>query len=146
MIFSGAIDKFFEYRFGELSWRGLRFENEIHPVDDFQGTAVMNYADESVPFTRIHEFKHYHPERSHGEGSTLICKEYPEAFKKGNEPFYPVNTEEDKRKLDRYMTEAKCHHGNVIFGGRLGSYRYYDMDQVIREALTLFKKGIHLGG
>lgn len=142
LIFSGAIDKFFDYRFGELSWRGLRFDNEIHAVDDFQGTAVMNYAEESVPYTRIHEFKHYHPERSHGAGQTLICKEYPDSFKMGKEPFYPINTAADKRTLQRYLDEAKEQAPKVIFGGRLGSYKYYDMDQVIREALELYEKGI----
>ena len=143
LIFSGAIDRFFDYRFGELSWRGLRFEREILAVDDFQGTAVMNFADEAEPFTRIHEFKHYHPEREHRGGQTLICREYPAPFIKGEEPFYPVNTEEDKGKLARYWAEAKA-LGNVILGGRLGSYRYYDMDKVIREALTLYENTIKL--
>jgi len=145
VIFSGAIDKFFEYRFGELSWRGLRFENEVHAVDDFQGTAVMNYADALVPFTRIHEFKHYHPERRHEAGRTLLCKEYPDSFAKGKDPFYPVNTEEDKLKVRQY-SDAATHLPKVIFGGRLGSYRYYDMDQVIAEALAIYEKRIKQGG
>ena len=141
LIFSGAIDKFFDYRFGELSWRSLCFAKELHTVDDYQGTAVMNYADESVPYTRIHEFKHYHPERNHATGQTLICKEYPDTFSRGKEPYYPINTEADKRKLENYRDEVKC-APQVIFGGRLGSYKYYDMDQVIREALDLYEQSI----
>ena len=144
VIFSGAIDKFFGYQFGELSWRGLRFETEIHDVDDFQGTAVMNYADEKVPFTRIHEFKHYHPERRHEVGKTLLCKEYPDSFVKGDDPFYPVNTIEDALKLKQYREAAKS-LPNVIFGGRLGAYRYFDMDQVIAEALALYETRIKPG-
>ena len=139
VIYSGAIDKFFDYCFGELSWRSLRFENEIQEVDDFQGTAVMNYAEESVPFTRIHEFKHYHPERCHREGLTVICREYPDTFGRGKEPFYPVNREADKRTLQQYINIAKEKGSHVIFGGRLGSYRYFDMDQVVREALDIFE-------
>ncbi len=142
VIYSGAIDKFFNYRFGELSWRSLRFDNEIHFVHDFQGTAVMNYAEESVPFTRIHEFKHYHPERAHREEKTVICKEYPDSFGKGKEPFYPVNREGDKRTLQQYKDVARQEASQVIFGGRLGSYKYFDMDQVIREALDVFESRI----
>lgn len=142
VIFSGAIDQFFEYRFGDLSWRGLRFEKEVHGVDDYQGTAVINYADEAIPFTRIHEFKHYHPERRQGDGQTLLCKEYPESFTRGKEPFYPVNTEEDKRILQRYQEQAREIAPQVIFGGRLGAYRYYDMDQAIAQALGIYEESI----
>lgn len=142
VIYSGAIDKFFDYRFGELSWRSLRFDNEIHSIHDFQGTAVMNYAEESAPFTRIHEFKHYHPERAHREQKTVICKEYPDSFGRGKEPFYPVNREGDKRTLQLYKDVARQEASQVIFGGRLGSYKYFDMDQVIREALDVFESRI----
>lgn len=145
VIYSGPIDKFFAYRYGELSWRGLRFEYERQPVDDFQGTAVMNYADEGIPFTRIHEFKHYHPERSQIVGQTLLCKEYPDAYVRGKDPFYPVNKEEDRRTLEKYR-EASAEFPRVIFGGRLGSYRYYDMDQVIAEAMTIYETRIKQRG
>lgn len=141
IIYTGAIDHFFDYRFGELAWRSLRFEEEVHAVDDFQGTAVVNYADEFVPFTRIHEFKHYHPERDNCPGKTLICKEYPDSFCRGKEPFYPVRREEDILKLKQYLNEAKK-TPNVIFGGRLGTYRYSNMDQTISEALALYENSI----
>lgn len=145
LIFSGAIDRLFNYRFGELSWRSLRFEQETHPVNDFQGCAVMNYAEETIPFTRIHEFKHYHPERQHRDNVTLICKEYPAAFTKGNDPFYPVNTKDDRRRMAQY-SEAARGVPNLIIGGRLGSYRYYNMDQVISEALNTYEHTIKLRG
>jgi len=138
VIFTGAIDRFFDYRCGELSWRGLRFERELMAVDDFQGTAVMNYAELAVPFTRIHEFKHYHPERQGQGGRTVICREYPASCRRGDEPFYPVNTEGDQKRLADYRALATQAPGCLHFGGRLGSYRYLDMDQTIRAALNLY--------
>lgn len=139
VIFTGALDRFFNYRCGELSWRGLRFERETVAVDDFQGTAVMNYADPAVPYTRIHEFKHYHPERqAQGAGRTLICREYPAPCRRGDAPFYPVNTVEDQQKVAAYGALATEESRRLYFGGRLGSYRYLDMDQTIRAALNLY--------
>ena len=144
VIFSGAIDRFFDFRFGSLAWRSLRFETEVKAVDDFQGNAVVNYAEEDVPFTRIHEFKHYHPERRHLEGQTLICREYPAPFFRDGEPFYPVGTADDQRLLSRYQELVSGLSGRVLFGGRLGAYRYYNMDQVIRQALDLYHQAIKI--
>ena len=135
-FYSGPIDAFFGFRHGALPWRGLRFEWETKPVRDWQGTTVMNYADADVPYTRIHEFKHFHPERAepYALGKTVICREFPADWKPGDIPYYPVNTQASADLLARYQADAaQC--PNVVFGGRLGEYRYYDMDKVIRRAL-----------
>ena len=92
VIYTGPIDRYFDYRLGELAWRTLDFETEALATDDYQGAAVINYADEDVPYTRIHEFKHLHPERSYPSGQTLICREYSRYARRGDEPYYPVNT------------------------------------------------------
>lgn len=136
VFYSGPIDAYFDFRHGALPWRGLRFEWEVKPVRDFQGTTVMNYADLDVPYTRIHEFKHFHPERKevYASEQTIICREYPADWKVGDIPYYPVNTDASAALLARYQEEAKA-LPNVIFGGRLGEYKYYDMDKVIRRAL-----------
>lgn len=136
VVYTGPIDRFFNYRFGELGWRSIDLEREIIDVDDFQGTAVMNYADFEVPYTRIHEFKHYHPERKYKPGKTVISKEYSRKCKRGDEPYYPINTKEDKEKLEKYKS-IKVE--NVYFGGRLGSYQYLDMDDVIAAALNFYE-------
>ena len=136
VFYSGPIDAYFGFRHGALPWRGLRFEWEVKPVRDWQGTTVMNYADLDVPYTRIHEFKHFHPERKevYASEQTIICREYPADWKVGDIPYYPVNTDASAALLARYQEEAKA-LPNVIFGGRLGEYKYYDMDKVIRRAL-----------
>lgn len=136
VFYSGPIDAYFGFRHGALPWRGLRFEWEVKPVRDWQGTTVMNYADLDVPYTRIHEFKHFHPERKevYASEQTIICREYPADWKVGDIPYYPVNTDASAALLSRYQEEAQA-LPNVIFGGRLGEYKYYDMDKVIRRAL-----------
>jgi len=136
VLYSGPIDVLFGYKFGPLPWRSLRFERERIPVRDFQGTSVVNYTDADVPFTRIHEFKHYHPEnRAVMETpSTVICREFPKTWKLGDEPYYPVDTPESRERLALYMTEAKKVQG-LLVGGRLGEYRYYDMDQSVAAGL-----------
>lgn len=136
IFYSGPIDAYFGYRYGALPWRGLRFEWETKPVTDWQGCTVMNYADADVPYTRIHEFKHFHPERTnvYRSNATIICREYPADWKVGDIPYYPVNTEASAALLARYQQEAAA-CPNVLFGGRLGEYRYYDMDKVIARAL-----------
>lgn len=136
IFYSGPIDAWFNYAHGELPWRGLRFEWETKPVRDWQGTTVMNYADADVPYTRIHEFKHFHPERAevYASEKTLICREYPADWKRGDIPYYPVNTETSVAILEKYQRDAEA-CTNVVFGGRLGEYRYYDMDKVIARAL-----------
>jgi len=140
-IFTGPIDRFFEFRAGALSWRTLDFEKETVPVDDFQGTAVMNYADESVPFTRIIEFKHLHPERPSAEKKTVLMREYSRFATAADEPYYPVDTKKDKEIYRAYKDMADA-ETNVLFGGRLGTYRYLDMHQAIGAAMKMFASEI----
>jgi UDP-galactopyranose mutase len=138
IFFSGPIDRFFAYKAGSLAWRSLRFEKRVLQVQDFQGAAVMNYPDEEVPFTRIHEFKHLHPERQvFHENRTLICYEYPSAFREELEMYYPVNDRNNEDKLRIYEEMARGKH-NFVFGGRLGAYKYWDMDKAVENALTAF--------
>lgn len=138
IIYSGPIDRYFDYRFGRLGWRTLDFEKEVCPLGDFQGTTVMNYADEAVPFTRIHEFRHYHEERSYPLDRTVIYREYSRACGAADEPYYPVNTLADRQMLASYQAAAE-QESQVIFGGRLGSYRYLDMDRTIAAALATYE-------
>jgi UDP-galactopyranose mutase len=141
LVYTGPIDRFFDYRFGELGWRTLDFEKEVVPVDDYQGTSVLNYADEEVPYTRVHEFKHLHPERRYAPGKTLIYREYSRFAHRADEPYYPINTPRDQEVLSAYQRLA-AQQARVIFGGRLGSYQYLDMHQAIGAALSTFKKKI----
>ena len=136
VFYSGPIDALFGYRFGPLPWRSLRFEGERVAVQDFQGTSVVNYTGADVPFTRIHEFKHYHPEDAKvmGSASTIICREYPKTWAPGDEPYYPVDTPASRELLAQYQAEA-AKQPNLIVGGRLGGYKYYDMDRSIGNAL-----------
>lgn len=140
IIYSGPIDQYFDYKFGRLEWRTLRFEKEIIDMDDFQGTSVMNYADIEVPFTRIHEPKHLHPERHVSPNKTLIFKEYSEKAVLSNE-YYPVNTDKNQQLLQLYKNAAE-RKKNLIVCGRLGDYAYYDMHQTIRRALDVFENKI----
>ncbi len=137
--YSGPIDSLFHYKFGHLPWRTLRFETEHLPRRDFQGTTVVNYSDVSVPYTRIHEFRHYHPEARGAFAKpqgTIITREYSAAWKPGDEPYYPIDNADSRALLAKYQAEAaKC--PNLIVGGRLGAYRYYDMDKSIAAALEL---------
>lgn len=137
VIYTGPIDQYFEFRFGRLGWRALDFVFEHVPVDDFQGTSVMNYADVEVPYTRIHEFKHYHPERQYVKGRTIICREYSKESNLDDTQAYPVNTDEDKKKMALYR-EAASGCRQVLFGGRLGTYTYVDMHQSVAMALNDF--------
>jgi UDP-galactopyranose mutase len=141
IIFSGPIDSYFNYKYGILGWRTQDFEKEILNIEDFQGTAVVNYVEEEIPFTRVHEFKHYHPERPNNPRKTLIFREFSRAAAREDEPFYPTNTEQDKNLFTRYQEEAKKEQG-VIFGGRLGSYKYLNMDETIYQALEIYEKCI----
>ena len=143
VVYTGLPDRLFNYRFGELEWRSLRFEWEVVPVRDWQGTAVMNYADRDVPYTRIHEFKHYHPERTvpMQSAKSVICREYSRTWHRGDEAYYPVNDEKNNALYARYQAEA-AKNPNLILGGRLGAYRYWDMDKAIADALTTFREKI----
>lgn len=133
VIYTGAIDEYFGYQLGELEYRGLRFKIETHPVENYQGCAVMNYTDAQTPYTRIHEHKHFTNAIS---DNTIITYEYPAAWKRGDEPYYPVNDEKNNALYVRYQ-ELAVKESHVLFGGRLGSYKYFDMDKVMEEALKL---------
>jgi UDP-galactopyranose mutase len=137
-IHTGPIDRYFDYRLGPLTWRTLDFAREIVAVEDYQGTSVMNYADSDVRYTRIHEFRHLYPERNYRKDKTIICREYSRLAGPQDEPYYPVNTVHDQNTYDGYRKLAQ-QEKNVIFGGRLGLYRYLDMHQAIGAALKLFE-------
>ena len=140
-IYTGPLDRFFDYKYGQLGWRTLDFEIENIDVDDYQGTSVMNYADKDVKFTRIHEFQHLHPERQKKNNSTIIMKEYSRLSQREDEPYYPVNSITDRSSLELYRKETnKLEH--VIFGGRLGTYQYLDMHMAIASALNVFENQI----
>ncbi len=141
LIYTGPIDRYFNYAAGELKWRTIDFEAEILPVDDFQGTSVMNYADEDIPYTRILEFRHFNPERNYQTEKTVIMREYSRFAARKDEPYYPVNTPEDKQTYLAYSKLA-AQENNVIFGGRLGTYRYLDMHQAIGAALKTYEQEI----
>jgi UDP-galactopyranose mutase len=140
IIYSGPIDRFFDYKFGRLEWRTLEFMREVINVEDFQGTSVMNYPEVEIPYIRIHEPRHLHADRNYTREKTLIFKEYPK-LDDGENPYYPINTEENQGILQRYLGEKK-NFPQVIFGGRFGDYKYYDMDQVIASALDTYEKQI----
>ena len=132
LLYTGMIDEYYHYRLGTLEYRSLRFETEELPEEDnYQGNAVVNYTEREVPYTRIIEHKHF--EFQTGEG-TVITREYPATWKKGDEPYYPINDEKNGALYAQYAELAKK-EANVLFGGRLGQYKYYDMDKVIRAAL-----------
>ena len=143
IIYTGMIDEYFDYCYGHLEWRSLRFEWETHNIQDYQGTTVVNYTDESIPYTRIHEFKHFHPERiePYNLQKTVICKEFPQSWSPGDEAYYPVNTSQNQTLLKKYQTLA-LQYPNIIFGGRLGCYEYWDMDKAIFAALSCFNSQI----
>jgi UDP-galactopyranose mutase len=133
IVYTGPIDRFFSYKFGTLGWRTLDFEFEKIDSDDFQGCSVMNYADIDVKHTRIHEFKHLHPERKQSNSKTIISREYSRFATDVDEPYYPINSAIDRDKLKKYRHEASKLN-NVIFGGRLGRYQYLDMHMAIASA------------
>ena len=137
VVYTGPVDEYFGSSEGRLSWRTVDLEAEVKHVDDFQGTSVMNYNDIDVPYTRIHEFKHFHPERTYLPGKTVIVHEYSRFAEEGDEPYYPVNTAEDRAKLLRYR-ELANKEPMVLFGGRLGTYKYLDMHMAIGSALSMF--------
>ena len=133
IIFTGRIDEYYGYRFGQLQYRSLRFETERLDTPNYQGCAVVNYTAREVPYTRIIEHKHF---EFGTQPSTVITREYPDTFAEGKEPYYPINDERNNALYERYRALA-ADDPKVIFGGRLGEYRYYDMDKVIASALKL---------
>lgn len=138
IVYTGPVDEYFANSEGRLSWRTVDLERETVDVDDFQGTGVVNYNDEDVPYTRILEFKHLHPERTYLPGKTIVVHEYSRFAEEGDEPYYPVNTAEDRAKLLAYRDRAKA-EPLVLFGGRLGTYKYLDMHMAIGSALSMFE-------
>lgn len=142
VIYTGPLDAYFNYSHGQLSWRTLDFEFETKNIDDFQGTSVINYSDIEVPYTRVHEFKHFmHPELR-PRGKTVIAREYSRwADPVMDEPYYPVNSASDKKLLEKYRALTKKEKG-VIFGGRLGTYKYLDMHMAIASALTGYRNTV----
>ena len=136
IIFTGMIDEFFNYELGTLEYRSLRFETEVLDSENFQGNAVVNYTDRETPYTRIIEHKHFEFGK---QEKTVITKEYPSDWEKGQEPYYPVNNQQNNDLYSKYKKLAQT-VPQVIFGGRLGQYRYYDMHQVIAAALEVVKQ------
>ncbi len=139
IVYTGPVDEYFSHSEGRLSWRTVDLEESVVDVDDFQGTGVMNYNDQDVPFTRIIEFKHFHPERekTHLPGKSVIVHEYSRFAEEGDEPYYPINTAEDRERLLKYRELAKA-EPMVLFGGRLGTYKYLDMHMAIGSALSMY--------
>ena len=139
IVFTGMIDQFFDYQLGELQYRSLHFETEEKNVGNYQGNAVINYTDAETPYTRIIEHKHF----EFGKGDkdkTVITREYPADWHRGDEPYYPINNQRNNELYKQYAKLANEEANNVIFGGRLGQYRYYNMDQVLHAALTAVNK------
>jgi UDP-galactopyranose mutase len=136
VVYTGPVDQYFDYSAGQLGWRTLDFEREVKQTGDFQGTSVMNYADPDVPYTRIHEFRHFHPERDYPSDKTVIMREFSRFAKGSDEPYYPVNTPQDREQLLKYRDLGRAESG-VLFGGRLGTYKYLDMHMAIGAALSM---------
>jgi UDP-galactopyranose mutase len=143
-VYTGPLDRYFDFAEGALSWRTLDFEMEVVPTGDFQGAPVVNYNDVEVPYTRILEFRHFHPEREYPTDKTVIVREFSRFAEPGDEPYYPVGTADDRAKLKRYRELARkaAVNANVVFGGRLGTYKYLDMHMAIGSALTMFDNRI----
>lgn len=138
IVFTGMIDEFYNYKFGTLEYRSLRFENEILDEENHQGNAVINYTEYEIPYTRIIEHKHFEDCNSN---KTVITKEYPATWNKGDEPYYPVNNEKNNKIYKKYK-ELADNEENIIFGGRLAEYKYYDMHNVIDSALKCVKENL----
>jgi UDP-galactopyranose mutase len=135
VVYTGPVDRYFDYAHGDLKWRTIDLETEHVDTGDFQGTSVMNYADESVPFTRIIEPRHFHPERDYPKDRTVIQREYSRFANREDEPYYPVNSTEDRETLLKYRQLADA-EPRTLFGGRLGTYQYLDMHMAIGSALS----------
>lgn len=134
VLYTGMIDEYYDYRFGELQYRSLRFEEEVlEGCANYQGNAVVNYTEREIPYTRIIEHKHF---EFGGQPDTVITREYPAAWHRGDEPYYPINDQSNGELYKKYAQLAAAEK-NVLFGGRLGQYKYYDMDKIIAEALKM---------
>lgn len=135
VLFTGMIDQYYDYCYGELEYRGLKFETEIKDIENYQANAVINYTEAKIPYTRIIEHKHFENSQS---DKTIITKEYPMTWHKGEEAYYPVNDDKNSKLYEKYLQLANK-EDNIIFGGRLGMYKYMNMDQIIKEALLLVR-------
>ena len=145
IVFTGPIDKYYDYKFGELEYRSLRFEEEELNIQNYQGNAVVNYTEYEVPYTRIIEHKHFEYAKSLGQedtiSKTIITREYPDTWNREKEAYYPINNDKNNELYQKYADLASKDK-NVIFGGRLGMYKYYDMDKVISEALKCVEENL----
>ena len=145
IVFTGPIDKYYDYKFGELEYRSLRFEEEELNIQNYQGNAVVNYTEYEVPYTRIIEHKHFKYAKSLGQedtiSKTIITREYPDTWNREKEAYYPINNDKNNELYQKYADLASKDK-NVIFGGRLGMYKYYDMDKVIAEALKCVEENL----
>ncbi|MFD2467309.1 UDP-galactopyranose mutase [Amycolatopsis silviterrae] len=143
-VYTGPLDRYFDYSAGRFTWRTVDFESEVAQTGDYQGTSVVNYNDADVDYTRIIEFRHFHPERDYPKDKTVIFREYSRFAKEDDEPYYPINTAENREKLESYRELAKteAREKNVLFGGRLGTYKYLDMHMAIGSALSMFDNKI----
>ena len=144
VVYTGPVDRYFDYELGDLQWRTVDFKEVRYDEDDHFGCPVMNFSDADVPYTRAIEFKNFNPERhdSQNHERTVVWEEYSRFAERGDEPYYPINTEADRRLYARYV-ELEQTVPNTVFGGRLGTYKYYDMHQVIDTALTAYEQQIH---
>jgi len=140
VVFTGKIDEFFTFQFGELEYRSLHFEHKLLDTENYQGNAVVNYTEREIPFTRIIEHKHF---EFGTQEQTVITKEYPHEFSKDNEPYYPINDDKNQLTLAKYQ-ELAAQYSKVIFGGRLAEYKYYDMDDTIEAALDIVTKELNI--
>lgn len=136
LVFTGMIDQFFDYKFGELEYRSLRFEHEILDQENYQGNAVVNYTERDIPYTRIIEHKHF---EFGTQAKTVITREYPADWKRGDEPYYPINDAKNNAIYEQYLAEAEK-NGRVIFCGRLADYKYYDMHVTVERALDVVEE------
>ncbi len=144
IVFTGMIDEFYDYCYGELEYRSLKFETDVKDCENYQGNAVVNYTEREIPYTRIIEHKHFEFMCQGGESvpKSVITREYPAEWKKGDEPYYPMNDEKNNALYAKYLEKAKS-EDKVIFGGRLGMYKYFDMHNVIAAALETVKKELN---
>ena len=139
VVYTGPVDAYFGYKLGALQYRSVRFETEVLDTDNYQGNAVVNYTDAETPYTRIIEHKHF---EFGTQPKTVISREYSAEWKPGDEPYYPENDQKNRALYDEYKKLADA-EPKVIFGGRLGEYKYYDMDQVIAAVLDRFESELH---
>ncbi len=142
IVYTGMIDRFFDYRFGELEYRSLKFESETLDTDNYQGNSVINYTDAKTPYTRVMEWRHF--DGLADKGKTIITREYPQNWDRSKEAYYPVNNEKNTEIYKKYTKLAREHKDQFIFGGRLGLYQYFDMDQVINATFNTVRQEFKL--